>query len=64
MIKTHNKTNQKFLFITCNRLVSTLYVLDKSNNKVPEKNNKGKHLLDADGNKRYKLAICLNKNLL
>ena len=52
------------MFIRRNSLVSTLYVLDKQDNKVAYVNTKGKHLLDINGEKRYKMAICLTKNLL
>ena len=63
MIFTHKKTNQRLLFKTSNSLVSTLYVLDDQDNKVPDTNEMGHIPLDAKGEPRYKLAICLNENL-
>jgi len=63
MIKTHKKTGQRLLFKRGNSLVSTLYVLDDNDNKILEKNSRGHQLLNTKGEKRYKLAICLNENL-
>jgi hypothetical protein len=64
MILTHKKTKQRLLFKTSNSLVSTLYVLDNEDNKVFETNELGRTPLDVNGNKRYKMAICLNDNLV
>ncbi len=63
MIYTHNRTKQRLLFKTSNSLVSTLYVLDEQDNKVPDTNERGHSLLDVEGEPRYKMAICLSKNL-
>ncbi len=62
-ILIHKKTNQRLLLKRGNSLVSTLYILDENNNKILKKNNKGKVLLNVKGEKRYKIAICLNDNL-
>ena len=64
MILTHKKTKQRLLLKTSDNLVSTLYVLDKQDNKVLDTNERGKTLLDVNGNKRYKMAVCLNNNLV
>ena len=63
MIYTHKKTNQRLLYIRSNSLVSTLFVLDENDNKIPDRNNKGRWLLNVNGEKRYKIAICLTANL-
>jgi hypothetical protein len=64
MIVTHKKTNQRLLYKTSNSLVSTLYVLDEQDNKVLDTNERGNSLLDINGNERYKMAVCLNENLI
>lgn len=64
MILTHKKTNQRMLFKTSNSLLSTLYVLDEDDNKVIETDERGRTLLDVNGKQRYKMAICLNDNLI
>lgn len=64
MIKIHKKTKQRLLLKRGNSLVSTLYVLDKNDNKILDKNSRGKQLRNVNGDKRYKIAICLNENLI
>ena len=64
MILTHKNTKKRLLFKTSNSLVSTLYVLDNEDNKIVETNERGITLLDINGNTRYKMAICLNDNLI
>lgn len=63
-IKTNKKTGQRLLLKTNRGLVSILYVLDDNDNKIPETNKRGRILLDINGNTRYKMAICHNKNLI
>lgn len=63
MIKTHKKTNQRLLLKNNSGLISTLFVLDENDNKILDKNDYGKQLYDVKGDKRYKIAICLNENL-
>ena len=64
MIKTHKKTKQRLLLKRGNSLVSTLYVLDSEDNKILDKNSRGKQLINVNGENRYKIAICLNSNLI
>ena len=64
LIKTHKITGARLLIKRSNSLVSTLFVLDEFNMKILDKNNKGQQLYNVNGGKRYKIAICLNKNLL
>lgn len=64
MIKTHKRTGQKLLLKNNNGKVSTLYLLDDKGDKILDKNKSGRILLDSLGRKRYKIAICLNQNLI
>jgi hypothetical protein len=64
MIKIHKLTNQKMLVKNDTGTVSTLYVLDENNEKILEKNNQGHQLYNVNLEPRYKIAICLNSNLL
>ncbi len=57
MIKTHKKTNKKLLFKRGSSLVATYYVLDKNDNKIQNGYN-------TKGQPYYKVAVCLNENLI
>lgn len=64
MIKTHKKTNKRFLLKKNHGHVSTLYVLDENDNKILSKDKKGRQLRTVLGKKQYDIAICLNENLI
>lgn len=57
MIKIHKRTGQKLLLKSSGSLVSTLYVLDDTGNKIPDGRN-------CKFEPAYKIAVCLNKNLI
>lgn len=57
MIKIHKITGQKLLLKSSNNLVSTLFVLDENNEKIPDGRN-------CNFEPVFKIAICLNKNLI
>lgn len=56
MIKTHKITGQKLLLKSSSSLVSTLFVLDENNQKIPDGRN-------CKFEPAFKIAICLNKNI-
>jgi len=65
MIKTHKRTNKRLLLKSSNSLVSTLFVLDENDNKIIDTDSvTKKHTWDINGNPVYKIAICLNENLI
>ena len=64
MIKTHKRTNQRLLLKKDSGLVSTIFLLDENDNKILDKNSIGKQLRNVNGENRYKIAICLNNNLI
>jgi hypothetical protein len=57
MIKTHKRTGQKLLVKSSNDLVSTLFILDGNNEKIPNGRN-------SMGKPSFKIAVCLNQNLI
>lgn len=57
MIKTHKLTNQRLLFKRGNSGVSTMYLLDENDNKIQDGFN-------VKNEPYYKVAVCLNKNLI
>ena len=57
MIKIHKITGQKLLLKSSNNLVSTLFILDENNEKIPDGRN-------CNFEPFFKMAICLNKNLI
>ena len=57
MIKTHKITGQRFLLKKANASISTLFILDKNNNKIVDGRNCNFEIA-------YKMAICLNKNII
>ena len=56
MIKTHKITGQKLLLKSSSSLVSTLFILDENDEKIPDGRN-------CKFEPAFKMAICLNKNL-
>lgn len=64
IIKTHKITNKRLLLKKDSGLISTLYVLDKYDNKILSKNSYGRQLYCVDGSLRYDIAICKNENLI
>ncbi|AGO48397.1 hypothetical protein Phi10:1_gp056 [Cellulophaga phage phi10:1] len=63
MIKTHKITKQRLLLKRDSGLVSTFFVLDEFDNKILDKNKYGRQMYNVNGDKSYKIAICLNKNI-
>ena len=63
MIKTHKTTKQRLLLKKDRGLVSTLFILDKNDCKILDTNKNGRHFYNANNEKVYKMAICLNTNL-
>ena len=64
MIRTHTKTKQRLLLKNDSGLVSTLFVLDENDNKILDKNDNNVQLCNVEGEKTFKIAICLNENLI
>lgn len=56
MIKIHKITGQKLLLKSSSSLVSTLFILDENDEKIPDGRN-------CKFEPAFKMAICLNKNL-
>lgn len=57
MIFTHKKTGQKLLLKSGSILVSTLFILDVNNEKIPD----GRSCRFEPA---FKMAVCLNENLI
>ena len=63
-MKTHKVTKQRMLLKKDYGAVSSLFILDDKGNKIPDTNINGRRFVNAEGEIIYKLAICLNKNLI
>lgn len=57
LIKTHKTTKQRLLTKRIGSLVSSFYLLDEKNNKIQDG-------LNIYGKPYYKVAVCLNENIL
>tara|TARA_R110000851_G_scaffold318757_2_gene482788 strand:+ start:156 stop:428 length:273 start_codon:yes stop_codon:yes gene_type:complete len=63
-MKTHTVTKQRMLLKKEYGTVSSLFILDDKGDKIPDTSSKGRRFVNAEDEPIYKLAICLNDNLI
>ncbi len=63
MIFTHKITGQKLLLKKQGNLVSTYYVVDNQGNKLIQKTQFGRNMIDTNGNQAYQVAVVDNQNV-
>jgi len=57
MIKTHKITGQRLLLKKSGSLVSTFFILDENDEKIPDGRN-------CKFEPCFKISVCLNKNII